>query len=39
MKNKYLSLGEKMEKFAVPCVAAIIEKIINNEKYILIQTR
>lgn len=28
-----------MEKFAVPCVAAIIEKIINNEKYILIQTR
>jgi len=23
MKNKYLSLGEKMEKFAVPCVAAI----------------
>ena len=28
-----------MEKFAIPCVAAIIEKIINNEKYILIQTR
>ena len=28
-----------MEKFTVPCVAAIIEKIINNEKYILIQTR
>ena len=28
-----------MEKFAVPCVAAIIEKIVNNEKYILIQTR
>jgi len=28
-----------MEKFAVPCVAAIIEKIINNQKYILIQTR
>ena len=28
-----------MEKFTVPCVAAIIEKITNNEKYILIQTR
>lgn len=28
-----------MEKFAIPCVAAIIEKIVNNEKYILIQTR
>ena len=28
-----------MEKFTVPCVAAIIEKIVNNEKYILIQTR
>ncbi|ALF24502.1 NUDIX hydrolase [Fusobacterium nucleatum] len=28
-----------MEKFVVPCVAAIIEKIVNNEKYILIQTR
>ena len=28
-----------MEKFIVPCVAAIIEKITNNEKYILIQTR
>ena len=28
-----------MKKFAIPCVAAIIEKIINNEKYILIQTR
>ena len=28
-----------MEKFAVPCVATIIEKIVNNEKYILIQTR
>ena len=28
-----------MEKFAIPCVGAIIEKIINNEKYILIQTR
>ncbi len=28
-----------MEKFAIPCVAAIIEKIVNNEKYILMQTR
>ena len=28
-----------MEKFAIPCVAAIIEKIVNNKKYILIQTR
>lgn len=28
-----------MEKFAIPCIAAIIEKIVNNEKYILIQTR
>lgn len=28
-----------MEKFTVPYVAAIIEKIVNNEKYILIQTR
>ena len=28
-----------MEKFAIPCVAAIIEKIVNNEKYILIHTR
>ncbi|WP_373080914.1 NUDIX hydrolase [Fusobacterium animalis] len=28
-----------MEKFAISCVAAIIEKIVNNEKYILIQTR
>ena len=28
-----------MEKFAIPCVSAIIEKIVNNEKYILIQTR
>ena len=28
-----------MEKFTVPCVAAIIEKIVNNEKYILIQAR
>ena len=32
-------MEKKMEKFAVPCVAAIIEKIVNNEKYILIQTR
>lgn len=28
-----------MEKFVIPCVAAIIEKIVNNEKYILMQTR
>lgn len=27
------------EIFAKPCVGAIIEKIIDNEKYILIQTR
>lgn len=27
------------EIFAKPCVGAIIEKIINNEKYILVQTR
>ncbi|EHI78721.1 hypothetical protein HMPREF9093_01054 [Fusobacterium sp. oral taxon 370 str. F0437] len=40
MKNKYLSLWRKKWKnFTVPCVAAIIEKITNNEKYILIQTR
>ncbi len=32
-------MEKKMEKFTVPCVAAIIEKIVNNEKYILIQTR
>ena len=32
-------MEKKMEKFAIPCVAAIIEKIVNNEKYILIQTR
>ena len=32
-------MEKKMEKFTVPCVAAIIEKITNNEKYILIQTR
>ena len=32
-------MERKMEKFAIPCVAAIIEKIVNNEKYILIQTR
>ena len=32
-------MEKKMEKFAVPCVAASIEKIVNNEKYILIQTR
>ena len=31
-------MEKKMEKFTVPCVAAIIEKITNNEKYILIQT-
>lgn len=30
-----------MEKeiFAKPCVGAIIEKVIGNDKYILIQTR
>lgn len=27
------------ETFAKPCVGAIIEKVIDNEKYILIQTR
>ena len=27
------------EIFAIPCVGAIIEKVISNEKYILIQTR
>lgn len=27
------------EIFAKPCVGAIIEKVIDNEKYILIQTR
>lgn len=27
------------EIFAIPCVGAIIEKVIDNEKYILIQTR
>lgn len=27
------------EIFAVPCVGAIIEKVISDEKYILIQTR
>ena len=32
-------MEKKLEKFTVPCVAAIIEKIVNNEKYILIQTR
>lgn len=28
-----------IETFAKPCVGAIIEKVIDNEKYILIQTR
>lgn len=27
------------EIFAIPCVGAIIEKVISNEKYIFIQTR
>ena len=27
------------ETFAIPCVGAIIEKVISNEKYILVQTR
>ena len=27
------------EIFAIPCVGAIIEKMISNEKYILVQTR
>lgn len=27
------------EIFAIPCVGAIIEKLISNEKYSLIQTR
>ncbi|MBR2131341.1 MAG: NUDIX domain-containing protein [Oscillospiraceae bacterium] len=27
------------ETFATPCVGAIIERVIHNEKYILIQTR
>lgn len=29
----------KTETFAIPCVGAIIEKMIGNEKYILVQTR
>lgn len=29
----------RKEIFAVPCVGAIIEKVISSEKYILIQTR
>lgn len=29
----------RKEIFAIPCVGAIIEKVISNEKYILIQTR
>ena len=32
-------MEKKTEKFTVHCVAAIIEKILNTEKYILIQTR
>ena len=27
------------ETFAIPCVGAIIEKVISNKKYILVQTR
>lgn len=29
----------RKETFAIPCVGAIIEKVIGGEKYILIQTR
>lgn len=28
-----------IEKFAIPCVGAIIESTIDNQKYILIQER
>lgn len=30
---------KKKEIFAIPCVGAIVEKVIGDEKYILIQTR